>query len=158
MISDLKQELNTIMNDFDNNIKNKEDLDYIKSQVYKISNLFLDEMDKLADINLKRLNVLNEREKELAKKVANVEKKMDAFEKELFMDQEEDGCAFEITCPYCNEDIFVDEFTNGEITCPECNNVIELDWHEDECDCCDCDDGCDGECSCDNCDCEEDDM
>ena len=98
-MSELKEKLNEIMNDFEKNIKNKEDLDYIKSQVYNISSLFLDEMDKLAEINLKRLNVLNEREKELAKKVACVEKKMDEFEKELFVDSEEVENDFEIVCP-----------------------------------------------------------
>ena len=159
-MSDLKEKLNEIMNDFDKNIKNKEDLEYIKSQVYNISALFLDEMDKLAEINLQRLNVLNDREKELAKRVADVEKAMDMIKKEMFVEPEE--CDFEIVCPYCNE-VFVEDFTDGiknEIKCPECDNVIELDWHEeDECGCgCehDCDCGCGDDCDCEDCDCDDD--
>lgn len=172
-MSDLKEKLNAIMQDFDKNIKNKEDLEYIKSQVYNISLLFLDEMDKLADINLQRLNVLNDREKELAKRVASMEKTMDTIKKEMFVEPEEYD--FEITCPYCNEE-FVEDFTDGiksEIRCPECDNVIELDWHEEdgcdcgcehdchgECDCNECEDDCecDGECDCDHCEDNEDDM
>lgn len=168
-MSDLKAKLNEIMNDFDENIKNKEDLEYIKSQVYNISVLFLDEMDKLAEINLQRLNVLNEREKELAKRVASIEHTMDTIKKEMFVEPEE--YEFEITCPYCNEE-FVEDFTDGiknEIKCPECGNSIELDWQEEHgcgCNCehdcdgkCDDDCDCDGQCDCD-CDCEdnEDDM
>lgn len=162
-MSDLKTKLNEIINDFDKNIKNKEDLEYIKSQVYNISVLFLDEMDKLAEINLQRLNVLNDREKELAKRVADIEKTMDLIKREMFVEPEE--CDFEITCPYCNEE-FVEDFSDGiksEIRCPECDNVIELDWHEEDgcgCGCehdcdCGCDDDCDGECNCDDCDCDE---
>lgn len=166
-MSDLKEKLNEIMNDFDKNIKNKEDLEYIKSQVYNISALFLDEMDKLAEINIKRLNVLNDREKELAKRVEDVERTMDLIKREMFVEPEE--CDFEITCPYCNEE-FVEDFSDGiknEVRCPECDNVIELDWHEEdgcgcghdcdgECDCEDCDDDC--ECDCDHCEDNEDDM
>lgn len=161
-MSDLKEKLNAIMQDFDKNIKNKEDLEYIKSQVYNISVLFLDEMDKLAEINIQRLNVLNEREKELAKRVAGVEKAMDNIQREMFVEPEE--CDFEIVCPYCNEE-FVEDFTDGiksEVRCPECDNIIELDWHEEDgcgCGCehdCECDDECDCDCDgeCDeNCDC-----
>ena len=67
-MSDLKKKFSAIIADIEKNIKNKEDLDYVKSQVYNISMLFLDELDKLAEINLGRLNVLIEREKELSKK------------------------------------------------------------------------------------------
>ena len=173
-MSDLKKKLNIIMQDIEKNVKNKEDLEYIKSQIYNISLLFLDEMDKLAEINLKKLNVLVDKEKQLARKVANVEKAMDHIQKEMYISQDYD---FEIMCPYCNEE-FVEDFSDGiknEIRCPECDNVIELDWHEDEgCSCgcgnedCDCDDDCDYDCG-DDCDCgceghcdcnedEEDDM
>ena len=171
-MSDLKKKLNSIMLDIEKNIKNKEDLEYVKSQIYSISLLFLDEMDKLAEINLKKLNLLMDKEKQLAKKVASVEKTMDHIQKEMYISQDYD---FEIVCPYCNEE-FVEDFSDGiksDVRCPECDNIIELDWHEDDscncgcendhCDCnedcncdddCECDDdcdcGCDGHCDCDN--------
>ena len=158
-MSELKKKLNTIMQDIEKNIKNNEDLEYIKSQIYNISLLFLDEMDKLAELNFKKLNALVVKEKELAKKVANVEKEMDNIQKEIYISSDYD---FEIVCPYCNEE-FVEDFSKGiknEVRCPECDNVIELDWHEESCGCgcdddkCDCDDdcdcGCQGHCNCDD--------
>lgn len=150
-MADLKKRFKAILEDLEKNIKNKEDLDYIKSQVYNISLIFLDEIDKIAEINLERMNIMLEREKELGKKIAKMEKMMTNIEKEIFISPE---CDFEIICPYCNAE-FVEDLTNGiedEVKCPECGNTIELDWHEEG-----CAHHCGGECSgeCENC--EEDD-
>ena len=128
-MANLKKKFNEILDDLEKNITNKEDLDYIKSQVYNVSILFLDEVDKLTELSLDRLNVMIDREKELSRKIAKMEKIINHLEKEVFVPQE---CDFEIVCPYCNTE-FVEEFTKGmedEVKCPECGNVIEIDWHE----------------------------
>ena len=150
-MANLKKRFNEIIKDLEQNIKNKEDLDYIKEQVYNISLLFLDEIDKLAELNLDRLNVMIEREKELGRRIASMEKVINNIEKEMYISPE---CDFEIVCPYCNTE-FVEDFTDGmkhEVRCPECDNLIELDWHDDE-EGCSCGHDCNGECE----DCEEDD-
>ncbi|MCI9366632.1 MAG: hypothetical protein HFJ54_09215 [Clostridia bacterium] len=142
-MANLKKRFNEIIGELEKNIKNKEDLDYIKSQVYNISLLFLDEMDKLAELNLDRLNVMIDREKELGKRIASMEKVISNIEKEMYISPE---CDFEIICPYCNTE-FVEDFTDGmkhEVRCPECENLIELDWHDDEE--CSCTHECHGEC------------
>lgn len=132
-MADLKKKFKAILEDLENNIKNKEDLEYIKSQVYNISLIFLDEIDKIAEVNLGRMNVMLEREKELAKKISKMEKIITNIEREVFVSPE---CDFEIICPYCNAE-FVEDLTKGiedDVKCPECGNIIELDWHdEDEC-------------------------
>ncbi len=136
-MSDLKKKLNEILEDLDKNVKNKEDLEYIKTQIYNISMIFLDEIDKLAELDLGRLNVMIDREKELSKRISSMEKVISNIEKEMYISTDDD-CDFEILCPYCNAE-FVEDFSDGvkgEVRCPECDNVIELDWHED------------GECSC----------
>lgn len=141
-MSNLKKKFNEIIQDLEKNIKNKEDLDYIKSKVYNISLLFLDEMDRLAELSLDRMSVMLEREKELGHKIARMEKVINEIEKEVFISQEGD---FEIICPYCNSE-FVADLSDGmehEVKCPECGNSIELDWHEEE----NCGHNCGGECS-----------
>lgn len=130
-MADLKKKFNSIMIDLEENIKNKEDLEYIKSQVYNIALIFLEEVDKLTELSFDRLNVMIEREKELSKKVAKMEKMVDEIEREVFVPSD---CDFEIICPYCNAE-FIEDFESGmehEIRCPECGNLIELDWHENE--------------------------
>ena len=108
------------------------------------------EMDKLAELNLDRLNVMIDREKELGRRIASMEKVISNIEKEMYISPE---CDFEIICPYCNTE-FVEDFTDGmkhEVRCPECDNLIELDWHDEEE--CSCGHSCNGECE----ECEEDD-
>ncbi len=147
-MSNLKKRFNEILQDIEKNIKNKEDLDYIKSQVYNISLLFLDEIDKLAELNLGRLNVMIDREKELTKRIATMEKVINNIEKEMYISPE---CDFEIICPYCNTE-FTEDFSDGfkhEVRCPECDNLIELDWHDEGCG---CEHECNGECD----ECEDD--
>lgn len=145
-MANLKKRFKEILDDIEDNIKNKEDLEYIKSQVYNISLLFLDELDKLAELNLDRLNVMIEREKELSKKISRMERAVNNIEREVLISPE---CSFEIICPYCNAE-FLEDLGGGieeEVKCPECGNTIELDWHEDEC----CGHHCGDECSCDDC-------
>lgn len=131
-MTDLKKRFNNILQDIEKNVTNKEDLDYIKTQVYNISLLFLDELDKLAEINLNRLNTMVDREKELEAKIESMEKIIDKLEKEVYSSDEDSD--FEIVCPYCNSE-FIEDFSNGikyEVRCPECDNLIELDWNEEE--------------------------
>ncbi len=131
-MTDLKKRFNAILQDIEKNVNNKEDLDYVKTQVYNISLLFLDELDKLAEINLNRLNTMINREKELETKIENMEKIISNLEKEIY--SSDDDTDFEIVCPYCNSE-FVEDFRNGlkhEVRCPECDNIIELDWNEEE--------------------------
>ncbi len=146
-MADLKKKLNAILSDLDKNVKDKEDLEYVKSQIYNISMLFLDEIDKLAELNLGRLNVMIDKEKELSKRISAMEKVMKNIEKEIYIT--EDDMDFTIQCPYCNAE-FVEDFTDGfkhEVKCPECDNVVQLEWYQDEE--CDCghEHNCDGECS-----------
>ena len=150
-MANLKKRFKEILEDLDKNIKNKEDLEYIKTQVYNISLLFLDEMDKIAELNLGKLNIMLEREKELGQKISRMEKIISNIEKEVFVSAE---CDFEIICPYCNT-TFVEDLANGgvsEVKCPECGNTIELDWHEEG----ECGHSCGGHCSnCEDCEDEE---
>ena len=120
-MTDLKKRFNNILQDIEKNVTNKEDLDYIKTQVYNISLLFLDELDKLAEINLNRLNTMIDREKELEAKIESMEKIIDKLEKEVYSSDEDSD--FEIVCPYCNSE-FIEDFSN--------DNLIELDWNEEE--------------------------
>lgn len=154
-MANLKKKFNEIIADLEKNIKSKEDLDYIKSQVYGISLLFLDEVDKLTELSLDRLNVMIDREKELSRKINRMESIINQLEKEVLVPQE---CDFEIVCPYCNTE-FVEDLSRGmenEVRCPECGNMIEIDWNENG-SCCghDCDDECDCEVCIDDDVCEE---
>ena len=130
-MADLQANFKNIMNDLEENIKNKEDLEYIKTQIYNISTLFLDELDRLADLNMNKLDTLIAKYKNIDERIQKLENSVNHIEKDIYVEEDYD---FGITCPYCNYEFNVD-FTNGvkkEVNCPECNNMIELDWNEDE--------------------------
>lgn len=132
-MADLKKKLNAILSDLDKNVKNKEDLEYVKSQIYNISMLFLDEIDKLAEMNIEKMNAMIEREKDLSNRINAMEKMIENIESEMIIDDE--PLDFTIQCPYCNAE-FVEDFTSGfkrEVKCPECDNIVQLEWSpEDE--------------------------
>ena len=130
-MAELQNRFKKIMQDIEEHIQDKEELEYIKTQIYNISTLFLDELDKLADLNMDKMNALIERHVELNERISKVEGTISNIEKELFV---EDWSYFEIVCPYCNNEFVVDlnSEKKDEVICPECKNIIELDWNEEE--------------------------
>ena len=142
-MSELQTKFQAIIKKIEERIQDEEDLNFIKEQIAEISMLYLDQLDKLVELNENKLSKLVEREKELEAKMREIEDSVKNMEKEFFVDENYD---FEIICPYCNYE-FVSDFSQSvkeEIECPECHNIIELDWNN-------ADEGCNGHCSC----CEE---
>ncbi len=130
-MANLNVKFKKILEDLEENIQNKEDLEYIKTQIFNLYNLFFDEMNKIEEKAVSRMEAIACRQSSIQEKVENLENKIKSMEKELYIDEE---CDFSITCPYCNNEFVVDsEEIKDEVQCPECNNIIELDWG-DECD------------------------
>ena len=134
-MADLSSKYKKIINNLEKNIKNKQELEYIKEQVYAITSLFLDELDKIIEISENKMQDLLANQTELQEKINKVESSVNEIEKDIYMEDEEEF-EFQITCPYCNHD-FVTELTNStqEIECPECKNMIELDWNDEDSPC-----------------------
>ena len=151
MLTDFKEKYRKIIQDLEKDIKNKEDLHYVKEKVNDIFMMFMDEINSIADKYEDRMQHILEKQAYLDQKMKQVEKTIATIEKDIYLDEEEYD--FQILCPYCNHE-FVEEFDNElkkEVKCPECENIIELDWNSDE------EDGCDGNCSCCGHDCSEED-
>ncbi len=140
-MAEIQDKFKEIVSNIEEKITNKEELDFIKEQISKISTLFLDEIDKIIDMNTSRMDDIVINQKILSDKIEHIQETVNHIEKDIYMDEE---CDFEIVCPYCNNE-FVEDFTNeikNEVECPECHNIIELDWNHDEhcegnCECCD---------------------
>ena len=130
-MADLQNNFKHIIDDLDKNIKNKDDLEYIKTQIYKLTTIFQDELDRLAENNISRIDGLAARYNEVNNRISKMENSIKKIEKDIYIEDEYD---FEITCPYC-EYVFNVDFEDGvkkEVKCPECDNTIELDWNEEE--------------------------
>ena len=125
----LKDSYTSFLKDIEANIKNKEDLDYIKLRFSQFLDVVLDQMDYIMDYRKEEVEKLEKKQKELDEKMGKVENIVNHIEKDIYS---EEGFDFEIICPYCDYEFVVDvDEDKTEIECPECGNTIELDWTGD---------------------------
>lgn len=82
---------------------------------------------------------------ELAQQVDEIDEDLSNLEDDYYDDEEdededEEEELYEVTCPKCNDTIYLDEETllDGGIDCPNCGEELEFDF---ECNCEDCE-GC----------------
>ena len=132
MSKQIKEEYKMFIKDVEKNLKNKEDLEYIKKRIPKLMDMVLHELDNIEfKLNEKegKIQKMMEKQDALEVKVNKIQRVLDNIENDIYLDE---GFDFEIVCPYCNNEFFVDiDETNTEVKCPECNNMIELDWSGD---------------------------
>ena len=144
MLEDLKKEMKSFLKDLDENIKDEQDLIYVKTRTAKLLDIMMNEIDNLITFKEDRLNAIIKKQEKEDAKLKELQEKLDNVYQDIY-EYDED---FSIKCPYCgNEfDVWVDEEDLNEIKCPECSNIIELDWSgnpDDDID----NNGCGGNCS-----------
>lgn len=155
-MADINKEYKKIIDELDNNISNSEDLEYARNQMYKLSMMFIDEMESMSAKYEDRINALAQNQTKLEEKMKSIQKVVNSIEKDIYdgdLELDEDVYDFQIVCPYCNNE-FVIEMNDmkEEVECPECKNIIELEWDGHD------EDGCHGDCHhCHECDEEEQD-
>lgn len=131
-MANLKNEYNSFLEDIEKNIKNKEDLEYIKKRFSSFLDVVVKEMDRIVNLKEEQMTRVERKQDEIEARMSKIEESLNHIEDDIYMHDDFD---FEIICPYCDYDFVVDVDENRtEVTCPECGNVIELDWTGD-CDC-----------------------
>ena len=143
----LREEYNNFLKDVEKNLKNKEDLEYVKVRFSMFVDKVIDEMDMLVDYKTQKMNEIEQKQKEIDDKMNKMQLIIDNIEKDIYSDE---GFDFEIICPYCDNQFVIDvDEDKTEVECPVCNNIIELDWSGDV----EEDSNCNGSCSgCHGCD------
>ena len=144
----LREEYNNFLKDIEKNLKNKEDLEYVKVRFSMFVDKVIDEMDMLVDYKTQKMNELEQKQKEIDDKMNKMQQIIDNIEKDIYSDE---GFDFEIICPYCDNQFVIDVDENKtEIECPVCNNIIELDWSGDLEEDAECNGSCSGCHGCDD--------
>ncbi len=154
-MKDIKNEYKSFLDDIEKNIKDKEDLEYIKKRVTDFIDIVLEKINYITEYKDEEIKKLEQSQQQIEEKMSKMQETITNIEKNIY---EEDGFDFEIICPYCNAEFITDiNEDKNEIECPECNNIIELDWSGDIDD--NSENGCqDGNChGCHGCDFDEDD-
>ena len=146
MLEDLKKEMNNFFKDLDENIKDKEELLYVKQRTADLVDFMVGEIEKIMDYKEDKLNALIKKQEQTDRLIQVLNDKMDNVYEDIYDEVQEEN--FTISCPYCNYefDAEIDEDFN-EIRCPECGNLIELDWNGNPNDDQDKGNGCSGGCS-----------
>ncbi len=122
----LKNEYKSFLDDIEKNIKDEEDLKYIKERFTNFLDIVLEEIDYILEYKQEEMDKIEDVQNQLEAKIGQMEQVIGNIEKDIYS---EDGFDFEIVCPYCNYEFIIDVDENKtEIQCPECQNVIELDW------------------------------
>lgn len=93
----LKNEYRSFLDDIEKNIKNKEDLDYIKERFVSFVDTVLDEMDSILEYKQEEMAKIEDTQKQLSEKMGQMQQVIDNIEKDIYT---EDGFDFEIVCPY----------------------------------------------------------
>lgn len=142
-MSEMSGKYNEIMQELESNIKDPEELKFVKDKFSDLSMLFVDMLDRITKLTDDRIQEIETKQQEIMGKIQSVQSTVKGIENDIYEDEEE-NYEFEIVCPYCNHEFSADieEEENDEIRCPECHNIIELDWNcEEEVE------GCHGSCS-----------
>lgn len=142
-MSEMSGKYNEIMQELESNIKDPEELKFVKDKFSDLSMLFVDMLDRITKLTDDRIQEIETKQQEIMGKIQSVQSAVKGIENDIYEDDEE-NYEFEIVCPYCNHEFSADieEEENDEIRCPECHNIIELDWNcEEEMG------GCSGSCS-----------
>lgn len=137
----LSKRCEEIFKSIESKISNKEEKDYVMEKVRELSYMYLELIDRITELDSKRLEKLEDNQDALLATVSTLKESVDLIKSDIY---EEDGYDFEIVCPYCNHEFVADVESElkEEIECPECHNIIELDWDDDEEGC----DSCSGHC------------
>ena len=144
----IKEEYKSFLNDMEKNLKNKEDLEYVKIRFSMFVDKVIDEMDAILEYKEQKMNSIEEKQKQIDDKMNKMQQIIDNIENDIYS---EDGFDFEIICPYCDNQFVIDVDENKtEVECPVCNNIIELDWSGDLEDDMDCEQDCSGCHGCDD--------
>ena len=81
-MSDLQNKLDKVISDIEKRLTNKEDFEYVKTQIYNIYTIFLDEFDKLEAKCNEKMEDIAIRCKVLDDRMSEIE---DSIEKELLI-------------------------------------------------------------------------
>ena len=95
----LKEEYNSFLKDIENNIKDKDDLKYIKNRFSKFLDVVLEQMDYIIDYKEAKMEELEKTQRDINSKMEKMEQVINNIEKDIYS---EDVFDFDIICPYCD--------------------------------------------------------
>ena len=72
-MSNLNVKFKKVLEDLEKNIQNKEDLEYIKVQIFNLYNMFFDEVNRMEEMSATRMETLAQSQAVLQERVEKIE-------------------------------------------------------------------------------------
>ena len=120
-----------ILKDIEENVKDKDDLEFVKVQIFELYNILFEEVNRIEELADDKISSLVEIQARMEERITKIEKELKDIQKDIYSLDEDSE--FAIICPYCyNEFVLDGDELKEEVVCPECNNIIELDWGEED--------------------------
>lgn len=131
-MKELQEKVKAILSEIENNFKDEKDIEFAKTKVLELYEVFADELEELEAVCSDKIDIISAKYSVLEEKMNEVQERIDRIQKDFYVEDEEYD--LDIVCPYCDAEfnIYVDDELKKSVICPECNNVIELDWNDEE--------------------------
>ena len=107
-MSNINNEYKKIVTELDSHIDDEKTLEYTKNQMYKLSMVFLEEMQNIADKYEDKMESLVLNQKTLEDKLQKIQNVVNNIEKDIYDEEMGENYDFEVTCPYCNNSFVVE--------------------------------------------------
>jgi len=129
-MANINTKFKKILSDLEENIKDEQELEYVKAQMFNLYNILFEEVNKIEELANEKIAAILEIQVQMEAKVSKLEQDLTELQKDIY---EGEDSEISILCPYCNNEFVLEmDELREEIECPECNNIIELDWGHDE--------------------------
>lgn len=138
-MADLNKKYQQLIEILEKSIKDKNDLNLVKSELSDLIIYFTDMVNKSVEMENNLIKVDNN--------IRKLERRLETIEDDIYVDSEtekleefgtdqmhDNDYEFEITCPYCDFEFLTDASYNNEksVECPKCHKTIELEWNNSE--------------------------
>ena len=116
-MSELKKEFKSYLNDLEENIKNKEDLEYIRERTAEFLNVIVDQMENVLNYKEDKISRIEKIQKGLAQKIITMQQEISEIEQELYIEDDAEG-------EFLQDENLVEENYDLEIVCPYCSLIF----------------------------------
>ena len=93
-MAEIRKEFTNFLDDLDKNIKNQEDLKYIKERSAVFMNVILDHIDFILQLKEDKISEIEEKQNIIQNKLNGIEKDIAEIQQEMYIDDEDNDSSF----------------------------------------------------------------
>ena len=108
-MEELQKKIRTILNEVEEKLSNKEDIEFAKTKILELYEAFSDELENLSNKWNDKVDVITAKYSLLEAKVEEVENVLGKIKSDIYINDKEEY-DLDITCPYCDAEFSIDMY------------------------------------------------